>query len=41
MPIVAFFAFKWLPMGPSPALRILALQELAALSAIVAVIFLT
>jgi len=33
-PIVAFFAIKWLPQAPRPALYILALQAGAALAAL-------
>jgi hypothetical protein len=41
IPVVAFFAIKWLPRAPRPALTILALQAAAALAAIAAVFFLT
>ena len=41
VPIVAFFAFKWLPQSPRQALPILALQVAAALAACTAVYFLT
>jgi hypothetical protein len=41
VPIVAFFAIKWLPRAPGPALRVLALQAGAALAAFAAVFFLT
>ena len=34
VPILAFFAIKWLPRTPRPALRILALQVGAALAAL-------
>jgi hypothetical protein len=34
LPIVAFFAIKWLPQTPRQALLILALQALAALAAL-------
>jgi hypothetical protein len=40
VPIVAFFALKWLPRAPQETLRILALQAGAALAAIAAVFFL-
>lgn len=41
MPVVAFFAIKWLPQAPRQTLQILALQVGAALAAIVSVTFLT
>ena len=41
VPIVAFFAIKWLPRDPGPALKVLALQASAALAAFAAVFFLT
>lgn len=41
VPIVAFFAIKWLPRAPRQTLLVLALQSGAALAAIVAVFFLT
>jgi hypothetical protein len=34
LPIIAFFAIKWIPQSPRWALPILALQLLAALSAL-------
>jgi len=34
LPIVAFFAVKWLPRAPKAALRILALQAAAGLAAL-------
>ena len=40
-PIVAFFAVRWLPRTPMPALQVLALQVGAALAAFPAVFFLT
>jgi hypothetical protein len=40
IPIVAFFALKWLPRAPQETLRVLALQAGAALAAIAAVFFL-
>ncbi len=41
IPIVAFFAIKWLPRNPKQTLLILALQAGAALAAIAAVLLLT
>lgn len=41
VPIVAFFALKWLPRAPRPALVVLALQAGAALAAFAGVFFLT
>ncbi len=41
IPVVAFFAIKWLPQAPGPALRVLALQAGAGLAAFAAVFFLT
>ncbi|MBZ5648071.1 MAG: hypothetical protein LAN37_12695 [Acidobacteriia bacterium] len=40
VPIVAFFAIKWLPRTPRQALHILALQAGAALAALAPVFFL-
>lgn len=40
LPIIAFFALKWLPQKPKPALQILALQILAALVPFLTVFFL-
>ena len=40
VPIVAFFAIKWLPRSPSQALQVLALQVVAALAALAPVFFL-
>ena len=40
VPIVAFFAVKWLPRAPRQALRILAMQVGAALAALAPVFFL-
>jgi hypothetical protein len=34
MPVVAFFAIKWLPRSPRPALLVLALQLCAGLAAL-------
>jgi uncharacterized membrane protein HdeD (DUF308 family) len=33
VPVVAYFALKWLPLDPGKALRVLALQFVAALAA--------
>ena len=33
IPIIAFFAIKWLPRTPGPALLVLALQAIAGLAA--------
>lgn len=41
VPIVAFFAIKWLPRNPRQALQVLALQAGAALAAFASVFFLT
>jgi hypothetical protein len=41
LPVISFFAWKWLPQAPRQTLRILALQAGAALAAIVSVLFLT
>ena len=40
IPIVAFFAIKWLPRTPGPALLVLALQGGAALAALAPVFLL-
>ena len=40
VPIIAFFAIKWLPRTPKQALQILALQVGAALAALAPVFFL-
>lgn len=40
IPIVAFFAIKWLPRTPQEALLVLALQGCAALAALAPVFFL-
>lgn len=40
VPIVAFFAIKWLPQNPRQALLVLALQVCAALAALAPVYFL-
>jgi hypothetical protein len=34
IPVLAFFAFKWLPRDPKPALYVLALQAGAALASL-------
>ncbi len=41
VPIVAFFAIKWLPQTPRPALLVLILQGIAGLAAFASVFFLT
>ena len=41
VPVVAFFAVKWLPRAPRPTLQVLALQAGAAVAAFAAVFFLT
>ena len=41
VPVVAFFAIKWLPRTPRQALQVLALQAGAALAAFASVFFLT
>jgi hypothetical protein len=41
VPIVAFFAIKWLPQAPKRTLLILALQALAGIAAFASVYFLT
>jgi hypothetical protein len=41
VPVVAFFAVKWLPRAPGEALKVLALQASAVLAAFAAVFFLT
>ena len=40
LPVVAFFAVKWLPRSPRPALLVLALQAGAALAALAPVFLL-
>ena len=40
VPIVAFFAIKWLPRTPRQALQVLVLQGVAALAALAPVFFL-
>lgn len=41
IPVVAFFAIKWLPRARRQALQVLALQAGAGLAALAAVFFLT
>jgi hypothetical protein len=41
LPIVAFFALRWLPRAPGPALQVLAFQTAAACAAITSVLYLT
>jgi hypothetical protein len=41
VPVVAYFATKWLPRAPRQALQILAMQAGAALAAFAAVFYLT
>jgi hypothetical protein len=41
LPLIAFFAIKWLPLAPRQALQILALQAVAALASLVLVFFFT
>jgi hypothetical protein len=40
LPLVAFFAFKWLPRAPRAALPVLAVQLVALLAALAPVYFL-
>lgn len=40
VPVIAFFAIKWLPRNPGQALLVLALQACAALAALAPVYFL-
>ena len=40
VPLVAYFAIKWLPRAPRPALAVLALQGAAVLAALAPVYFL-
>jgi hypothetical protein len=40
LPVVAFFAFKWLPRAPRAALPVLAVQIVALLAALAPVYFL-
>ena len=39
LPIVAFFAIKWLPESPRQAIQVLALQAVAGLAALAPVFF--
>jgi hypothetical protein len=39
LPIIAFFAIKWLPKNPKPALVVLALQAVAGLTALAPVFY--
>ena len=41
IPIIAVFAFKWLPRAPRPALLVLALHALGIVAAFASVYFLT
>jgi hypothetical protein len=41
LPVIAFFAFKWLPKQPKKALQVLALQAGAGIAAFISVYFLT
>jgi hypothetical protein len=41
LPLIAYFAVKWLPRVPQEALRVLALQASAAVAAFAAVYWLT
>jgi len=41
VPVVAYFAIKWLPRAPRQALQVLGLHAGAALAALAAVFFLT
>ena len=40
LPVIAFFAFTWLPRAPRPALLVLTVQGIALLAALVPVYFL-
>jgi hypothetical protein len=40
MPVLAFFAIKWLPRAPKPTLCVLSLQVVAALASMAPVLFL-
>ena len=40
MPVLAFFAVKWLPRAPKPTLCVLSLQAVAALASMAPVFFL-
>jgi hypothetical protein len=39
LPIIAFFAIKWVPRTPKPALLVLALQAIAGLAAMAPVFY--
>jgi hypothetical protein len=41
LPVIAYFAAKWLPRAPKQALQVLALQAAAAIAAFASVFFLT
>ncbi len=41
VPVIAFFAIKWLPRTPQPAMLVLALQFIAGVAAFASVFFLT
>lgn len=41
LPVIAFFAFRWVPRAPRPALLVLAIQAAAAALALTSVLFLT
>lgn len=41
IPIIAFFAIKWLPLAPIQTMQVLALQAAAVFAAFAAVFFLT
>lgn len=41
LPVVLFFAIKWLPRAPKQTLQVLALQAAAAFAAFASVFFLT
>lgn len=41
VPVIVYFAVKWLPRDPKPAFRVLALQAAAALAAFASVYWLT
>jgi MFS superfamily sulfate permease-like transporter len=40
VPVIAFFAFRWGPRAPRPAIAVLALQVLSALAAAAPVVWL-
>lgn len=39
LPIIGFFALKWLPRAPRPAIEVLALQALAGIAALAPVFY--